>query len=129
LLRPHLPRVIKAWVDGLKATVIAYDRTQQKMVDTGLPDHKERRKSGRAISEYLIGKAIERSMEVTGSYKELSVLLDELRASPEAQRLLGTGFFDSLLSGQSTAEGKDDAPTPENETKPDPEQKQVDKSR
>jgi hypothetical protein len=142
LLRPHLPRVIKAWVDGLKATVIAYDRTQQKMVDTGLPDHKERRESGRAIIEYLIGKAIERSMQVTGSYKELSVILEELRQSPEAMRLLPPELFESIAGGgsssksgpenseiiptnssQSTAEGSASSPVPEAKPPEDSEQK------
>jgi restriction endonuclease Mrr len=40
---------------------------------------KERRESARAIIEYVVAKAIERSMEVTGSYKELSVLIDGRR--------------------------------------------------
>src|SRR5437016_5645793 len=82
LLAPHLPAAIRAWVNGLKANLIAYDRTTHKMIDTGFPDHKERRESARAIVEYLVGKAIERSMEVTGSYKELSQVLEELKQSP-----------------------------------------------
>ena len=97
------------------------------MVDTGFPDHKERRESGRAIIEYVVGKAIERSMEVTGSYKELSVLLEELRQSPEAMRLLPQELFDSLASAanseQSTTEGKESAPAHEGERKEDSEQK------
>jgi hypothetical protein len=46
-------------------------------------------------------------MEVSGNYQELSTLLDELRQSPEAQRILGSGFFDNFSSEQSKAEGKD----------------------
>ena len=122
LLSPHLKRAVQAWVDGLKANKIAWDQVQQKMVDTGLPDHKERRESGRAIIEYVVGKAIERSMEVTGSYKELSVLVDELRRSPEAMRLLPKEVFDTLLSAsnseQFTTEGKESSPL-----QPDSEQK------
>ena len=58
---------------------------------------------------------------------ELDALVNDLRKSPEAQRLIAAGFFQSLLatdqSGQSTTEAKDSAPTPENEMKPESEQK------
>ena len=80
------------------------------MVDTGLPDHKERRESGRAIVEYVVGRPIERSMQVTGSYKELTELLDELKDVPEVRRLLLPELW-SMLSGQS-AESKDAAISP-----------------
>jgi hypothetical protein len=59
-------------------------------------------------------------MEVSGSYKELSTLIDELKQSPEAMRLLPRELFDSLLS---TTEGKESAPAPESQTDPDSEQK------
>jgi hypothetical protein len=123
LLAPHLPSAIRAWVDGLKANVIAYDRTTHKMIDTGLPDHKERRESARAIVEYVVGKAIEQSLEVTGSYKDLSTLLNELEQSPEARRLLSPELFAALAgnSGQSTTEGKESAPAPKSEPKSDSE--------
>jgi len=65
-------------------------------------------------------------MEVSGSYKELSVLMDELRKSPEAMRLLPSGLFESLLNGnseQSVAEGKESALPHESEANPDSEQK------
>jgi hypothetical protein len=125
LLAPHLPAAVRAWLDGLKANKIAWDQVQQKMVDTGLPDHKERRESGRAIVEYLVGKAIERSMEVSGSYKDLSTLLAKLEQSPEARRLLSPELFAALAgnSGQSTAESKESAPPQESEPNPDSEQK------
>jgi len=122
LLARHLPGAVRVWVAGLKATKTAWNQQSQKVEDTGLPDHKERRESARAIVEYVVGKAIERSMEVSGSYKELSTLIDELRQSPEAQRLIGAGFFDSLLSGQSTTEGKGSAR--DHETQTDQESKQ-----
>jgi hypothetical protein len=35
-----------------------------------------RREAGRAIMEYLIGKAVERSMQVSGNYKELTQVLE-----------------------------------------------------
>jgi hypothetical protein len=59
-------------------------------------------------------------MEVTGNYRELSTLLEELKQSPEAQRILGPQFFDSA---RTTTEGKESAPTCESQTDPDPEQK------
>jgi hypothetical protein len=85
------------------------------MIDTGFPDHKERREAARAIVEYVVGKAIERSLEVTGSYKDLSTLLSELEQSPEARRLLSPELFAALAgnSGQNTTEGKESAPSPE----------------
>jgi len=112
-------------LDGLKANKIAWDQVQQKMVDTGLPDHKERRESARAIVEYVVGKAIERSMEVSGSYKELSTLIEEIKASPEAMRLLPAGLFESLVNGNSepfSTEGKELASPHESEPKLDSEQ-------
>jgi hypothetical protein len=90
-----------------------------------LRDHKVRAECARAIVEYVVGKAVERSMEVTESYKELSVLLDELRHSPEAMRLLPSGLFESLLNGnseQSTTEGEESSPAHESEPKSDSEQ-------
>jgi hypothetical protein len=120
-----MPLPFTGGCDGLKANKIAWDQVQQKMVDTGRPDHKERRESGRAIVEYVVGKAIERSMEVSGSYKELSQVLDELKQSPEAVRLLGPDVFAALAgnSEQSTTEGKESAPAHESEPKSDSEQK------
>jgi len=116
LLAPHLPTAIRAWVDGLKANKIAWDQVEQKMVDTGLPDHKERRESARAIVEYVVGKAIERSMEVTGSYKDLTQVLEELKQSPEARRLLPPELWSMVggpePSGQSVAKSKDAAISP-----------------
>jgi hypothetical protein len=99
LLAPHLPKAIGSWIDGLKATKIAWQH--DKWVDTGFPDWKERRECGRQIVEYVIGKPIERSMEVTGSYKELSEVLKELESSPEARRLLPAEVFDSLHKASS----------------------------
>ena len=59
-------------------------------------------------------------MQVTGNYQELSTLLEELKQSPEAQRILGPQFFDSV---RTTAEGKESSPANERETKPGSEQK------
>ena len=85
-----------------------------------MPDHKERRESARAIVEYVVGKAIERSMEVSGSYKELSQVLEELKQSPEACRLLGPDVFQALSgdSEQTTTQGKESAPPHESELQP-----------
>jgi hypothetical protein len=124
LLAPHLLAAVQAWVDGLKATKIAWNQQSHRFEDTGFPDNKVRAECARAIVEYVVGKAIERSMEVTGSYKELSTLIDEIKQSPEAMRLLPAGLFESLLnSEQSVAEGKDAAPGHEGEAISQPEQK------
>ncbi len=117
LLAPHLPTAVRAWVDGLKATKVAWNQTNQCYEDTGFPDHRERRECARAIIEYFVGRPIERAMQVTGSYKELSVLVDELKKSPEAQRLIDGGFFDQLLRSDpepAKAEGQE----PSVETQP-----------
>jgi hypothetical protein len=100
LLSPHLPAAVHAWVDGLKANKVAWNQQSHQFEDTGFPDNKVRAECARAIVEYVVGKAIERSMEVSGSYKELSVLLDEIRQSPEAMRLLPAGLFESLLNSE-----------------------------
>ncbi len=101
LLAPYLPAAVRAWVAGLKATICAYDRTAQKTIDTGLPDHRVRADCALRIVEYDVGRAIERSMALTGNYKELSELVQELKSSPEAQRLIAGGFFDQLLRQDS----------------------------
>jgi hypothetical protein len=116
LLAPHLPKAIRCWVDGLKATKIAWQH--DKWVDTGFPDWKERRECGRQIVEYVIGKAIERSMEVTGSYKELSEVLSDLEKSPEARRLLPAEVFKSLHKASSV---ESESATVEGETISQPE--------
>jgi hypothetical protein len=108
LLSPKIPAAVKVWVSGLKANICAYDRTAQKIVDTGLPDHKIRADCARSIVEYVVGKAIERSLEVSGSYKELSQVLEELQQSPEARRLLPSDIW-NLIPG---------APAPSVEEKP-----------
>src|SRR6266404_2344553 len=118
LLAPHLPAAVRTWVAGLKATKTAWNQQSQKYEDTGFPDHKERRESARAIVEYVVGRAIERSMEITGNYKELTQVLEELKQSPEARRLLPPELWGMLAneSGQSTAEDKDPARPHEGET-------------
>jgi hypothetical protein len=99
LLAPHLPKAIRSWIDGLKATKIAWQH--DKWVDTGFPDWKERRECGRQIVEYLIGKPTERSMEISGSYTELSDVLKSLEQSPEARRLMSPELFNSLRRASS----------------------------
>jgi hypothetical protein len=103
LLAPYLPAAVQAWVDGLKATKVAWNQATHCFEDTGLPDSKVRADCARAIVEYVIGKPIERSLEVSGSYKELSVILEELRQSPEAMRLLPPELFESIAGGGSSS--------------------------
>jgi hypothetical protein len=66
-----------------------------------IPDHKVRSDCARNIIEYLVGKAIERSMEISGNYRELSEVLSSLEKSPEAKRLLPAEVFDSLHKASS----------------------------
>jgi hypothetical protein len=122
---PHLRKAIRVWLDGLKATKIAWNGDHKEWEDTGFPDHKIRGEHALRIIEFAIGKAIERSLEVTGSYKDLSTLLSELEQSPEARRLLSPELFAALAGGnfgQSKTEGKESAPPHESEPKSDSEQ-------
>ena len=63
-------------------------------------------------------------MQVSGSYKELSQVLDELRQSPEAVRLLGPDVFAAFAnSEQSTAESKESEKPHKGQTISNSEQK------
>jgi hypothetical protein len=127
LLARHLPGAARAWVDGLNANKVAWNQQSHQFEDTGLPDHKIRSECAEKIWHNVIGRPIERSMEVSGSYKELSQVIDELRQSPEAVRLLGPDVFAAFAGGnslQNTTEGKESASLAnESEKKPDSEQK------
>jgi hypothetical protein len=125
LLARHLPAAARAWVEGLKATKTAWNQQSHQFEDTGLPDHKIRAECAEKIWHNVVGKAIERSLEVTGSYKDLSTLLSELEQSPEARRLLSPELFAALSgnSGQTIAESKESAPPDESEPNPNSEQK------
>jgi transposase len=60
---------------------------------------------------------VQLSVPVNAEYKELSVVVEELRQSPEAMRLLGGScLFDSLLSTTESSE-----PEPASETRLTPE--------
>jgi hypothetical protein len=110
LLAPYLSAAVQAWADGLKATKVAWNQATHSLEDTGFPDHRERRESAQRIVEYVIGKPIERSLEVTGNYKELTQVLEELKQSPEARRLLPPELWGMIEpSGQSNVKGKDAA--------------------
>lgn len=125
-LERYLPAAAKAWIDGLGACLVVYNGATKQYELSDIPDHRERRENAKAIWENVVGRPIERSMQVTGNYEELSELITKLKQSPEAQRLIAAGFFSSLLStdssGQST-EGKDSAPTQDSDKKPDSGQK------
>jgi hypothetical protein len=108
LLAPHLPTAAKAWVDGLKATKTMWNQQSHQFEDTGLPDHKVRADCAQRIWENVVGRPIERSMQVTGNYKELTQVLEELKQSPEARRLLPPEIW-GIESGQSNVKGKDAA--------------------
>jgi hypothetical protein len=122
----------------LKATKAAWNQQSHQFEDTGLPDHKVRAECAEKIWHNVVGRPIERSMQVSGSYKELSQVLDELRQSPEAVRLLGPDVFAAFADGsssaskghsaptnseQSTTESKESSPLQESEPNPDSEQK------
>ena len=88
LLTPHLSAAARAWVDGLKATKTAWNQQSHQFEDTGLPDHKIRAECAEKIWHNVVGRPIERSLQVTSNYKELSQVLEELKQCPEARRLL-----------------------------------------
>jgi hypothetical protein len=113
-----LKAVVRIWREGLVATKSFWNPAAKEWVTE--PDWGRRYDFSMAIAAYVEGKPIERSMEVTGSYKELSVLLEELKQSPEAMRLLPRELFDSLLSN---TEGQESAPAREAKPPEDSEQK------
>jgi hypothetical protein len=93
-LGEHAPEAVQVWIDGLSATKWEYDPTTKTRFE--VPDWRERRENAAMIFAYAIGRPLERSMEVTGSYSELSDVLKSLEQSPEARRLLNPELFDSL---------------------------------
>ncbi len=124
MLLPYLPAAVQAWVDGLTACKCIWNPETKAFEETDIPDHKIRGDHVLRIIEFAVGKAIERSMEITGNYKELTQVLEELKASPEARGLLPPELWGMIEpSGQSNVEGKDAAPGHEGEEKSNPEQK------
>jgi hypothetical protein len=95
ILAKYLPAAARAWVDGLKANKAIFNSATKKFEETDVADHKVRAECAEKIWHNVVGRPIERSMQVTGSYKELSEVLSELRASPEAMRLLPPELFAS----------------------------------
>jgi hypothetical protein len=110
ILVKFLPAAAKAWVEGPQAKKIAWNSDLKTYEQTDYPDHKIRSECAEKIWHNVVGRPLERSLQVSGSYKELSVLIDELKQLPEARRLLPPELFDSLLS---TTEGKESVPAPE----------------
>jgi hypothetical protein len=106
LLAHYLPRAAKAWVDGLSAKKVVWNSDKKDYELTNYPDHKIRAECAEKIWHNVVGRPIERSMEVTGNYKELSQVLEELKQSPEARRLLPPEIW-GMASGQSNVKGKD----------------------
>jgi hypothetical protein len=110
-LGEYAPEAVQVWIDGLSATKWEYDPTTKTRFE--VPDWRERRENAAMIFAYAIGRPLERSMEVTGSYKELGEVLAELEKSPEARRLLSPELFATLRQAsakevaQQLHEGKD----------------------
>jgi hypothetical protein len=84
-------RVIR---EAKRAVHRVYDTQLKRLVE--VPDYKTRLAATTLDLAYREGKPIERSMEVSGSYKELSEVLAELERSPEARRLLSPELFATL---------------------------------
>jgi hypothetical protein len=120
ILAKYLPAAARAWVAGLKANKAIFNSKTGVFEETNVADHKVRAECAREIWHNVIGRPIERSMQVSGNYKELSQVLEELRASPEAVRLLGPDVFAAFAnSEQSTTESKESEPV--SEARPTPE--------
>ena len=119
ILAKYLPAAARAWVEGLQAKKIVWNSDLKDYEETRYPDHKIRAECAEKIWHNVVGRPIERSMQVTGNYKELSQVLEELKQSPEACRLLGPEVFQALSgdSEQTTTEGKESAPPHEGEPK------------
>jgi hypothetical protein len=84
-----------------------------------VPDHKTRLAGVMLDLAYREGKPVERSMELTGNFKELSEVLADLEQSPEARRLLSPELFKSLRKACSAETA---SATVEGETISQPEQ-------
>jgi hypothetical protein len=84
-----------------------------------VPDHKTRLAGVMLDLAYREGKPVERSLEVSGSYTELSDVLKSLEQSPECRRLMSPELFKSLRKACSAETA---SATVEGETISQPEQ-------
>jgi hypothetical protein len=116
ILSKHLPAAARAWVEGLKANKAIFNSKTEKFEDTGVPDHKVRAECAEKIWHNVVGRPIERTMQVSGNYKELSQVLEELKQTPEGRRILPPEIW-GMVSGQSAA------PSHQEEAISPPEQK------
>jgi hypothetical protein len=89
-------RVIR---EAKKATHRIYDTEQKRLIE--VPDHKMRLAAVALDLAYREGKPVERQIQVQDSYKEISVVLQELKQSPEARRLLSPALFEALEKASS----------------------------
>ena len=88
ILAKYLPAAARAWDAGLKANKAIFNSKTGEFEETKVPDHKVRAECAEKIWHNVIGRPVERTLQISGNYKELSVLLEELKQSPEARRLL-----------------------------------------
>ena len=77
---------LKVLRQAKKATHHIYDTKKKKLVK--VPDHKTRLAATTLSRAYHEGRPIERSMVAIGDFKDLRDELNEMKASPEALRLL-----------------------------------------
>jgi hypothetical protein len=64
-------RSAKAWVEGLSAKKIAWNSDRKDYEQTDYPDREIRAECAEKIWHNVVGGPLERSMQVSGSYKEL----------------------------------------------------------
>ena len=109
ILARYLPAAARAWVDGLKANKAIFNSKTGVFEDTGIPDQKVRSECAEKIWHNVVGRPIERTLQVSGNYKELTEVLEELKQSPEARRILPPELWGMIEPGQSNVKGKDAA--------------------
>lgn len=87
LTADDLAGAVKVWREGLTATKKVWSAKKQKYVNGG-PDWQIRRDMAEAIAAYMEGRPMERQLSISGSFEELGDLLQTLRNSGEAARLM-----------------------------------------
>lgn len=82
-----LENAVEVWRDGLKAVRMVWNNKRGEYLEAG-PDWQIRRDMSELIAAYMEGKPMERQMSISGSFAELGEMINEMRLSNEALRLM-----------------------------------------
>ncbi len=87
LTADDLEAAVKVWREGMLAVKMVWNAKLQAYIDGG-PDWQIRRDMSELVAAYMEGRPMERQMVASGSFQELAELLNEMRTSGEAMRLM-----------------------------------------